>query len=87
MTKRINVVLPVETLRLLDNAVPKRGRSRFISQAVEHFVKGRAKATLARRLREGALTHAQRDLEIAEEWFALDEAAWQNTRRGRRVKQ
>jgi CopG family transcriptional regulator/antitoxin EndoAI len=85
MTKRINVVLPVETIKVLDRVAPKGTRSRFISAAVLHYVESRAKRNLAERLQEGALVNAQRDLEIAKEWFSLDEEAWQRTSPGKRA--
>lgn len=85
MTKRINVVLPVEAIKALDRVAPKGSRSRLISAAVLHFMECRAKNNLAKRLKEGALAHAQRDLEIAQEWFPLDEEVWQRTRPGKRA--
>jgi CopG family transcriptional regulator/antitoxin EndoAI len=84
MTKRINIVLPAETLEVLDRVAPKGSRSRLISEAVLHYVEGRAKANLADRLRAGAVANAKRDLEIAQEWFSLDEEAWQRTKPARR---
>jgi CopG family transcriptional regulator/antitoxin EndoAI len=80
MTKRINVVLPVETIKVLDRVAPKGHRSRLISEAVLHYVESRAKGNLAERLKAGALANAMRDLEIAQEWFSLDEEAWQRTK-------
>jgi len=80
MTKRLNIVLPVETIRILDRVAPRGNRSRFISEAVLQYVEGKAKTNLARQLRAGAVANARRDLEIAAEWFPLDEAAWKRTR-------
>lgn len=77
MTKRINIVLPEDTLRLLDKVAPRGNRSRLISEAVRHYVTSRAKRNLAARMRQGAIANAQRDLDIAQEWFSLDEQAWQ----------
>jgi CopG family transcriptional regulator/antitoxin EndoAI len=84
MTKRINVVLPVETIKLLDRVAPKGSRSRLISAAILHYVESRAKRNLAERLKAGALANANRDLEIAQEWFSLDEEAWQRTKPAKR---
>ncbi len=84
MNKRINVVLPLETIKVLDRVAPKGNRSRLISEAVLHYVESRAKDNLAERLRAGALANAKRDLEIAQEWFSVDEEAWQRTKRARR---
>jgi CopG family transcriptional regulator / antitoxin EndoAI len=85
MTKRINVVLPVETIKVLDRVAPKGNRSRLISAAVLHYVESKAKGDPARRLREGALANAPRDREIAQEWFSLDEEAWQCTTPSKRA--
>ncbi len=87
MNKRINVVLPVETIKILDRVAPKGNRSRLISEAVLHYVESRAKRNLAERLKAGALANAKRDLEIAQEWFSLDEEVWQRTKPAqRRIK-
>ena len=80
MTKRINIVLPEDTLRLLDKVAPRGNRSRLISEAVRHYLTSRARRNLAARLKQGAMANAQRDLDIAQEWFSLDEEAWQTKR-------
>ena len=80
MAKRINIVLPEHTLRLLDKVAPKGSRSRFISDAVRHYVTVRSRKNLASRLKQGATANAQRDLEMAGEWFLLDEEAWRAKR-------
>ena len=81
MAKRINVVLPEETIQVLDRVAPKGSRSRLISDAVIYYVNARAKRNLAEKLREGAMANAQRDLDLAQEWFPLEEEAWQRKRR------
>jgi len=84
MTARINVVLPLETIRVLDRVAPKGSRSRLISEAVLYYVESKARGNLAERLKAGALANAKRDLEIAQEWFSLDEEAWRRTKPGKR---
>ena len=86
MTKRINIVLPMETIRVLDRVAPRGSRSRLISEAVTHYVCCRAKDNLAERLKQGAVAGAQRDLEIAQEWFPLDEEACRPAKRNRQAK-
>ncbi|MEJ5369079.1 MAG: hypothetical protein WHT08_12210 [Bryobacteraceae bacterium] len=86
MTKRINVILPMETLKLLERVAPKGKRSRLISDAVLHYVKCRGKSELEYRLRAGALANAARDLEIAGEWFSFEEEAWRHASPTRRRK-
>jgi CopG family transcriptional regulator/antitoxin EndoAI len=80
MNKRINVVFPAETVKMLNSVAPKGSRSRLISGAVLHYVEIRAKSNLADRLKAGALADAKRDLEIAQEWFSLDEEAWRRAK-------
>jgi len=75
MTQRINVTLPEETVRALDRIAPKGGRSRFISDAVLYYVTEQGKRNLRERLKQGALANAARDLELAREWFPIEEEA------------
>jgi CopG family transcriptional regulator/antitoxin EndoAI len=73
MSKRINIVLPDETVAVLDRVAAKGSRSRFISRAVMHLVETEGKANLRERLKAEALANAERDLAIAVEWFPLEE--------------
>jgi CopG family transcriptional regulator/antitoxin EndoAI len=75
MSKRINIVLPDRTLAVLDRVAAKGSRSQFISRAVLHFIESQGKKTLRERLKREAIANAQRDLEMAAEWFPLEEAA------------
>jgi CopG family transcriptional regulator / antitoxin EndoAI len=76
MSKRINIMLPEETVRVLERAAAKGDRSRFISQAVLHYVKTQGAANLRERLKQGALANAKLDLEIAQEWFPVENEQW-----------
>lgn len=77
MSVRINVILPEETVRVLDRVAPKGNRSRLISDAVMYYVSSRGRSNLAAQLKAGALASASRDVSIAEEWFPLEEELWQ----------
>lgn len=81
MHKRINVTLPETTVRLIDRVAKKGDRSRFINQAVRHYVEDMGLQKLKDRLKAGAIARASRDLSLASEWFAVDEQAWQNDKR------
>ncbi len=76
MNKRLNITLPAQTVRLLDQAVPKGQRSSLIAKAVKHYVQHKKRAELRKLLAEGAKVNAKRDLEMAKEWFPLEEEAW-----------
>lgn len=79
--RRLNITLPEKTLQLLDRVASKADRNRFIAEAVSFFVQAKGRAPLRKRLREGAIRRADRDRQIAGEWLALDEEAWQHRAR------
>lgn len=79
MAKRINITLPDSTLAVLDRMAPKGKRSKFISNAVLSYASGHTRKSLRERLKDEALANRERDLAIAEEWFPLEEEAWQIT--------
>ena len=85
MSKRVNIMLPEKTLKVLDRVAGKGDRSRFISQAVLHYVQSRGASNLRERLKQGALANANLDLEIAEEWFPVEQEAWQKRVRDAKV--
>ena len=58
-----------------DKVARKGNRSAFISKAVLHYVESRGKENLRERLKQEALANHARDLEIAAEWFPLEEEA------------
>ena len=81
MSKRINVILPDETIRVLDRVAPKGDRSRFISEAVLHYVQNRGKRRLREQLKAGYQARAEESLQTAAEWFPLEEEAWRKSER------
>lgn len=81
MHRRINITLPEETIRLIDGVSDKGDRSRLIDKAVRRYVAETRRASLRKRLKEGALRRAERDLRLAEESFFLEEEAWNGNAR------
>jgi CopG family transcriptional regulator/antitoxin EndoAI len=77
MHRRINITLPEETIQLIDRASNKGDRSRLINKAVKRYISDARRASLRKRLQEGAERRAKRDLRMAEESFFLEEEAWQ----------
>jgi CopG family transcriptional regulator / antitoxin EndoAI len=80
VNQRINVSLPEETLRLLDRVAGKGDRSRFIDEAVRYYIDEKGRRELKKRLKEGAIWRAERDLQLTEEWFPLEEEVWNDGR-------
>jgi CopG family transcriptional regulator/antitoxin EndoAI len=81
MNRRINISLPEETVGLLDRVAPRGDRSHLIAEAVKFYVEHTGRAQLRKRLKEGAIRRAERDRQLAGEWFFLDEELWRRTDR------
>ena len=79
--RRLNITLPEETVRLIDRVAKKGDRSRFIAEAVERYVVEIGRDNLRKRLKEGAVRRAERDLQLASEWFGIEEETWHGSRR------
>jgi metal-responsive CopG/Arc/MetJ family transcriptional regulator len=86
MSQRINIMLPEETLAVLDRVAPRGSRSRFVSRAVLHYVETQGKESLREQLKAGYLANASENLKIAAEWFPLEEEAWQMSGAGLKAK-
>jgi CopG family transcriptional regulator / antitoxin EndoAI len=79
MNKRINVILPAATVAVLDKVAARGNRSALIDRAIRHYVEAQSRQSLRERLKQEALASADRDLQMAAEWFPLEEEAWQLT--------
>ena len=47
-----------------------------MSRAIQHFNESEGKKALRELLKRKAIANAERDLEMAAEWFPLEEDAW-----------
>jgi CopG family transcriptional regulator/antitoxin EndoAI len=86
MNKRINVILPTTTVSVLDKVAAKGTRSALIDRAIRHYVATQGRQSLRERLKQEALVNAERDLQMAAEWFPLEEEAWQVVQGPKRKK-
>src|ERR1017187_8045842 len=77
MAKRINVILPEATVRMIDRLSRPGQRSRFIDRAVHHYVTTASPEALQERLKQAAIRDHDLDLQIAGDWFAVDKEQWQ----------
>jgi len=68
--------LPEDTLRLIDRVADKGERSYVIDQAVHFYVETAGKRNLRAQLQEGAIARAERDRQLTEEWFDLENEVW-----------
>src|SRR5580704_13489556 len=81
LNKRINIVLPEITVRTIDRMAKPGQRSRFIDDAVRHFVANKSAEALRAQLERAAIRDRDLDREITADWSALDQAmdhaSWQ----------
>lgn len=75
MSIRINIILPEGTVSVLNRVAAKGDRSRFIDRAVHYYVQAQGRECLRKQLEAGYRANAQLDLEMAAEWFTLEEEA------------
>lgn len=57
MYHRINVTLPSETLKQLDEYAPASERSRFIHEAIQHYINQIQKQKLREQLQIGSIVN------------------------------
>jgi len=76
MNKCINIVVPHGILRTIDRMVKPGGRSRFIKQAVEHFVAHQSAEALRSQLERAGIRDRDLDRDVASDWLAVDTEVW-----------
>jgi CopG family transcriptional regulator/antitoxin EndoAI len=77
MHKRLNITLPESTIVLLESVAGKGEKSNFIDNAIKSYIRREKQNDLRQRLKEGAIARSERDLQLAEEWFEVEEELWQ----------
>jgi hypothetical protein len=80
MSKRLNIILPEGTVRVLDRVTSKGNRSWFINRAVLHYIETHGREGLLGQLKAGYRANTDRDLSAAAEWFPLEEEAKKRSR-------
>jgi CopG family transcriptional regulator/antitoxin EndoAI len=73
MTKRLNITLPERTVQLMDRAAGKGKRSTLIDRAVRRYLEEETRGNIRKQLVESYRTNAKFDLELAKEWFPLEQ--------------
>jgi metal-responsive CopG/Arc/MetJ family transcriptional regulator len=73
MNKRLNITLPVETVRLMDRVAGRGRRSSLIDRAVRRYVKEETRANVRKQLAASYKANAELDLQLADDWFPLEE--------------
>ena len=74
--KRLNITLPETTVALLETVANKGERSTFIDNAIKAYIKQTKQQSLREQLKEGAIARSERDLNLVDEWFEIEEELW-----------
>ncbi len=73
---RMNITLPEEVARQLDEVAEPKKKSRFIAEAVQKKIDEEKEAKLESMLREGYQTTRDQSLRITREFEAVDLEGW-----------
>jgi CopG family transcriptional regulator / antitoxin EndoAI len=76
MYQKINIILPEQTVLLIEKITDKAGRSTFVEDAVKYYVEHVGKDRIREQLKLGGFKRAQRDLKLSEEWNTLEDNIW-----------
>ena len=76
MYQQIKIVLPQKTIELIDSLAMQEDRDRLIDEAINFYAIDKQKRLLQQQLCEGAIRRSDRDLNLAQDWFNLEEEVW-----------
>jgi CopG family transcriptional regulator / antitoxin EndoAI len=73
MLQSVNIQLPDEIFHLLDELSSKGDRSSIVTAAIQHYVQFLQKENLREEVKLGAIERSDRDRQLTEDWFTLEE--------------
>jgi CopG family transcriptional regulator / antitoxin EndoAI len=81
MARQLQITLPEDTMQLLDRWLassdyPEKEYNDLINEAIKLYIAEKQINHLKQQLKEGAIVRAERDLNLAEDWFSLEEELW-----------
>ncbi|NEP81131.1 MAG: hypothetical protein F6K39_25020 [Okeania sp. SIO3B3] len=77
MERKLNITIPEATMQLIEETMPQENLEQLINKALNFYIKQNLSENLKEELRIGAIKRAERDLQLAEEWYELEEEAWE----------
>ena len=78
--KRLNITIGQDTWQKIKTVVPRMERSRFIDNALRVYLSKSKISDLKKKLKQEVLDNKIQDLEVANEWFALDNDNWDDVK-------
>jgi len=76
MYQKINITLPEQIARHIEQMADEKSISRFVEDAVIYYMEHTGKITLREQMKQGALKRAERDLKLSHEWDSLEDSIW-----------
>ncbi|NES78406.1 MULTISPECIES: hypothetical protein [Okeania] len=73
MDRKLNITIPEATMQLIEETMPQENLEQLINKALNFYIKQNLSENLKEELRIGAIKRAKRDLQLAEEWYELEE--------------
>ncbi|NER06423.1 MAG: hypothetical protein F6K17_29510 [Okeania sp. SIO3C4] len=77
MDRKLNITIPEATMQLIEETMPQENLEQLINKALNFYIKQNLSENLKEELRIGGIKRAERDLQLAEEWYELEEEAWE----------
>ncbi|GCL44966.1 hypothetical protein [Microcystis aeruginosa] len=81
MARQLQITLPEDTMQLLDRWLagsdyPEKEYNNLINEAIKLYIMEQQRNYLKQQLKEGAIIRTERDLNLAQDWFSLEEYLW-----------
>ena len=81
MARQLQITLPEDTMQLLhrwlaSSDYPEKEYNNLINEAIKLYIMEPQRNYLKQQLKEGAIFRAERDLNLAQDWFSLEEELW-----------
>lgn len=74
IAQTFQIILPEDTLKLIELASSETELSHLINEAIKFYAAHQHKEILRQKVIEGAVCRAERDLNLAQNWFVIEEA-------------
>ncbi|REJ54869.1 MAG: hypothetical protein DWQ56_17980 [Microcystis aeruginosa DA14] len=81
MARQLQITLPEDTMQLLDRWLvssdyPEKEYNNLINEAIKLYIMEPQRNYLKQQLKERAIVRAERDLNLAQDWFSPEEYLW-----------
>jgi len=73
---RLNIILPQDLAKSLNEVAGPRNRSRVISESIREYLRQRKKSELDKQLEEGYRASAKENIALAKEFKTVDQEGW-----------